>query len=141
MRTSFVGGVSQPRLCRQRGEVGRGQKGPPRLAPASGAFAGLFAFHHRPHVGERSATLTEIVVDGHRSLPTDRIPPGEARKPASHRRRARRHLSGDIGISTALMVCLVGPAGREMTPKSKMWVESHKVAQAFGMSTTPEMWP
>src|SRR4029077_9177740 len=79
MRTSFVGGVSQPSFCRQRGEIGRGQEGPPRLAPASGAFAGLFAFYHGPHVGERSATLTEIVVDGHRSLPTGRIVPSEAR--------------------------------------------------------------
>src|SRR5689334_4984322 len=77
MGTSFVGGVSQPSFCRQRGEIRRGQEGPPRLAPASWAFAGLFAFHHRPHVGERSATLTEIVVDGHRSLPTDRIASGE----------------------------------------------------------------
>jgi hypothetical protein len=67
--------------------------------------------------------------------------PGEAQKPASHPRRARHHLSGDIGISTALMICLVGPAALGMTSKSKMSVGSHKVAQAFGMSTTPEMWP
>ena len=53
----------------------------------------------------------------------------------------RHYLSGDIGISTPPVTCLIGPAALGITSKSKMSVGSHKVAQAFGMSTTPEICP
>jgi hypothetical protein len=55
--------------------------------------------------------------------------------------RSLRYVSGDIGISTPGFTCLIGPAALGITSKSKMSVGSHRVAQAFGMSTTPEMWP
>ena len=102
----------------------------------------LVAFHHWAHCGERSTAAAEVVVNGHRSLRWLRTPGAQAgRSAAPPLCRAEHHLSGDIGISTALITCLVGPAAHGMTSKSKMSVGSHKVAHAFGMSTTPEMCP
>ena len=59
-------------------------------------------------------------------------------RPASF---AGSYLSGDNGMSTPPLMNLVGPADDGMMSKSKISVGSHSVAQAFGMSTTPEMWP
>ena len=41
----------------------------------------------------------------------------------------------EVGVS------FVGPAAEGLMSKSKMPVGIQSVAQAFGMSTTPEMWP
>jgi hypothetical protein len=51
------------------------------------------------------------------------------------------YLSGEIGIVTSPVMNFVGPAADGMMSKSKISVGSHSVAQAFGISTTPEMWP
>src|SRR3954454_8922851 len=51
------------------------------------------------------------------------------------------YLSGEIGIWMSPVMCLIGPADDGITSKSKISVGSHKVAQALGTSTTPEMWP
>src|SRR5690242_8054351 len=51
------------------------------------------------------------------------------------------HLSGEIGIWMSPVMCFTGPAADGITSKSKISVGSHKVAQAFGTSTTPEIWP
>ncbi len=59
----------------------------------------------------------------------------------SRTRRAGNYLSGDNGICTSPVMNLVGPAADGMMSKSKISVGSHSVAQAFGISTTPEMWP
>ena len=48
---------------------------------------------------------------------------------------------GEIGIWMSPVMCLIGPADDGMMSKSKISVGSHSVAQALGMSTTPEMWP
>src|SRR4051794_14710068 len=125
MRTPLVGRVGATPFRRHRGEIGRGQERALRRAPAARARVRLLAFRHRPHGGEGATAAAEIVVDRHRSLPDVRLD----------------HLSGDIGISIPPSNCLVGPAAHGMTSKSKMSVGSHKVAQALGMSTTPEMWP
>jgi DNA-binding CsgD family transcriptional regulator len=37
--------------------------------------------------------------------------------------------------------CLIGPAALGLMSKSKICVGNHKVAHAFGISTTPLMWP
>ena len=49
--------------------------------------------------------------------------------------------SSDNGISLPGVTSLVGPAAFGLMSKSKIWVGSHNVAQAFGISTTPLMWP
>lgn len=142
MRAPLIGRVRAAPLRRHRGEVGCGQERPLRCASAARARVRLLAFHHWAHCGERSTTAAEVVVNGHRSLPMIENPSTQAgRSAAPPLCRAEHHLSGDIGISTALITCLVGPAAHGMTSKSKMSVGSHKVAHAFGMSTTPEMWP
>jgi hypothetical protein len=75
-----------------------------------------------------------------RVAPLTRI--AQMRAPTSPRRgEVKNYLSGDIGISTPPLMCLIGPAALGITSKSKMSVGSHRVAQAFGMSTTPEMCP
>src|SRR3954454_13771537 len=51
------------------------------------------------------------------------------------------YLSGEICIWMSPVMCLNGPADDGITSKSKISVGSHKVAQALGTSTTPEMWP
>ena len=50
-------------------------------------------------------------------------------------------MSGDSGITTEPSRCLIGPAELGLMSKSKICVGSHSVAQAFGTSTTPLMWP
>jgi hypothetical protein len=57
------------------------------------------------------------------------------------RSRACSYLSGDVGMSMPPLMCLVGPAALGMMSKSKMSVGSHSVAQALGISTTPEICP
>jgi hypothetical protein len=51
------------------------------------------------------------------------------------------YLSCDSGIWISPLMNFVGPADEGMMSKSKISVGSHNVAQAFGISTTPEMWP
>src|SRR5260221_7738924 len=51
------------------------------------------------------------------------------------------HLSCESGIWMSPVICFTGPADDGMMSKSKISVGSHSVAQAFGTSTTPEMWP
>src|ERR1700678_2727665 len=51
------------------------------------------------------------------------------------------HLSCESGIWMSPLMCLIGPADDGMISKSKISVGSQSVAQAFGTSTTPEIWP
>jgi hypothetical protein len=53
----------------------------------------------------------------------------------------RQTLSNDNGITTDPSKNFVGPAALGLMSKSKICVGSHKVAHAFGTSTTPLMWP
>ena len=53
----------------------------------------------------------------------------------------RFYLSGDIGMSTPPLMCLTGPSAFGITSKSNISVGNHKVAHAFGISTTPLMCP
>ena len=119
----------------------RRENDPRRQGAAIGAVLREFVFGHRSHVGEGAAFGTEIIVDGHdftlisfrlilRSAPKVRVSMDEADV---------GYLSGDIGISTPPLMCLIGPAALGITSKSKMSVGSHNVAQAFGISTTPEI--
>ena len=48
---------------------------------------------------------------------------------------------GEIGIFTEPSRNLVGPAAPGLMSKSKISVGIQSVAQALGMSTTPEIWP
>jgi hypothetical protein len=50
-------------------------------------------------------------------------------------------LSGDSGIGTPPLTCLIGPAALGIRSKSKISVGSQSVAQALGISTTPEICP
>ena len=50
-------------------------------------------------------------------------------------------LSGEIGMSMLPSSILIGPAAVGLMSNSKISVGSHKVAHAFGTSTTPLMWP
>src|SRR5437764_6328764 len=127
-------------LGRYRGEVRCGQQDPRGFKTAVRAFARHIVLGHRPRLGKGAALGTQIVVDGHQSLPVSFIDVW-GRGPAVPQSRRRSYLSGDIGISTPGMTCLVGPAALGMTSKSKISVGSHSVAQAFGISTTPEMCP
>ena len=113
------------------------------------AILRLVAFGHRPHVRERAAIVAEIFVDGHLVSSreyfgidfamADAGRPARLSRPASFSRRD--YLSGEIGIWMSPVMCLIGPADDGMMSKSKISVGSHSVAQAFGTSTTPEMWP
>jgi len=145
---ALVGRVRQSALARHRCAIGRGQERARRLLPASRTFVGQIAFRHRPHPRERPAGGTEIVVDWHGlflGLPLDRSRScrRKARGAARHRPppvAGRRHyLSGDIGMGTPPLTCLMGPAALGITSKSKISVGSQRVAQALGISTTPEI--
>ena len=87
-------------------------------------------------------SLAQIVIDRHHG--SYRIHVEVRRRLTSRPRKiagADDHLSGDNGISTPPFTCLIGPAALGMMSKSKISVGSQSVAQALGISTTPEMWP
>ena len=105
---------------------------------------------HRPHVGKRPAPVAEIVIDWHQFSSSTIAPaswrsraakPRAARRGITHRSSGGHHLSGDMGMSTPPLTCLTGPSAPGITSNAKMSVGSQSVAQALGMSTTPEMWP
>ncbi len=56
-------------------------------------------------------------------------------------RPARFYRSGASGISIEPSRCSFGPSAFGFMSNSKMSVGSHSVAQALGISTTPEIWP
>ncbi len=60
---------------------------------------------------------------------------------APDRARAGPQRSGDRGIWIEPSRNFVGPSAPGLMSKSKIFVGIQRVAQAFGMSTTPEMWP
>jgi hypothetical protein len=152
VRAALIGGVRNPRLGRHGRAMRRSENDARRARLALGAIERQFVFRHRAYLREGPATLAEIFVDRHDVLLHD-LP----RRPAktacqfvfftrrhSPRRRVSRdpaYLSGDVGMSTPPLMCLMGPDAFGITSKSKMSVGSHSVAQAFGISTTPEMWP
>jgi hypothetical protein len=142
VRTPFIRRMSQAALRRHCREMRSGQEGPRSVSPALRAFGRHVVLGHRPHRRERSAFGTIIIVDRHRPL-RSRTSAGKTKAVA---RRLRSfglpgYLSGDMGMSIPPLTCLMGPAALGMTSKSKISVGSHNVAQALGMSTTPEICP
>ena len=124
----------------------RGQDHARRFIFALRAVLRVVALGHRPHVRERAAIVAEIFVDGHLVSSRDHLENRAAdagrqirSRPASFSRRD--YLSWESGIWMSPVMCLIGPADDGMMSKSKISVGSHSVAQAFGTSTTPEMWP
>src|ERR1700722_9975925 len=144
--TAFIGGVSPALVRGHAEEVRRRQDGAWRSAFAFRAALRRIAFCHRPHLRERTAIGAEIVVIGHfvTSRVSGRHQPRRTRgggfKTVPHL-VALDYLSCDSGIWMSPLMCLIGPAEDGMISKSKISVGSHNVAQAFGTSTTPEMWP
>src|SRR5215207_4166131 len=65
MRAALVGGDGLALVRGHAEERRRGQDHARRLAFAARAILRLVAFGHRPHVGERTAIVAEIFVDGH----------------------------------------------------------------------------
>ena len=63
----LIGRVRRPGLRRNRRAVRRRQKSARRVCGALRAFRWRSGFRHRPHQRERTAALTEIVVDRHRA--------------------------------------------------------------------------
>ncbi len=144
VRATLVGGMGQPALGRQAGHIRCREIGPWRFAAAMRTIVPKVAFRHRPYLGKGAAIGAEIFVSGHR-LPLDvscKFGCGMAfGHTASVRARGTRYLSGDSGRSMPPLICLIGPAALGMISKSKISVGSQSVAQAFGISTTPEIWP
>ncbi len=149
---ALVGRVSEPALGRHRRKIRRGQKRSRRILPTCRTFMWQIGISHRPCVGERSTASAHIIIHGHRlSSSTWAIAgsvagrlgrqPAPPRRRAGHRLSGGHYLSGDMGISMPPVRCLVGPAALGITSNAKMSVGSHSVAQALGISTTPDMWP
>src|SRR5439155_20037328 len=95
------------------------------------------AFHQPPQLRERTALAAEIVIDRH-CLISLLMRSRQGRRQAASAHAPCHHLSGDSGIGVPPFTCVIGPLALGMTSKSKMSVGSHSVAQALGMSTTPE---
>jgi hypothetical protein len=145
IRTPLIGGVGDPRLRRHRRAMRGGENDARRARLALRTIGWQLIFRHRSHPGKRSAIPAQIFVNRHDVLLDDQRPASifRARRHSIGRRATllRAYLSGDIGMSTPPLICLMGPDAFGMTSNSKMSVGSHNVAQALGMSTTPEMWP
>jgi hypothetical protein len=146
---ALVGGMGLAPLRGHAEEIRRRQHGAGRGARAFRATLRRVAFRHRPHVGKRAAIVADIVVDRHfislrvEDQNSDDRGCGAANLEAvpASRRAGRTYLSGDSGIWMSPLMCLIGPTDDGMMSKSKISVGNHSVAQAFGTSTTPEIWP
>ncbi len=109
------GGTAQAGI--DRGEMRRGQQGAGRQAAAAFARLRPRVVAHRTLGGERSAGRAEIVVGRH------------------------GYRSAASGMATPPLMPPLGPSAPGLMSNSKMPVGSQRVAQEFGMSTTPLMWP
>lgn len=83
-----------------------------RACAACRTVRGQVALCHRPHGGEGAAFAAEIFVNRHgqSSIEGLRIPRPVPSLPAGSRRRSHSHLthlSGDIGMSTPPLMCVV----------------------------------
>jgi len=147
MRAALVDCDRLALVRRHAEEIRRSQDDTRRRCFALRAILRIVAFRHRPHVLERTAIVTEIFVDWHCVSPCQscsrmRAGCGAAEVAVPHPvARGEAYLSGEIGIWISPLICLIGPADDGITSKSKISVGSHSVAQAFGTSTTPEIWP
>jgi hypothetical protein len=145
-RASLISRVRQSALSRHRRQIRRGQVSARRILPALRTFMRSVRLGNRPHLGEGSASRALIVVNRHDLLAEFRRRRRAAGKFPARSQRAcgwlkRNYLSGDIGISIPPVTCFVGPSEPGITSNANMSVGNHNVAQAFGISTTPEMWP
>ena len=114
-------GRAQPGIHER--EVWRSKEGAGRTLPAFRTIAGRSGVGHRPHLRERTAIRAFVVVERHSSM------------------SLRVHRSGASGTSIEPSRNFVGPSAPGIRSYSKTSVGSHSVAQAFGMSTTPEICP
>ncbi len=130
---AFIGFVRRSIGRRQRRELRHGQQ-PTRRGSAGRTVTGLGEFRHRDHFGKRSAIVAHVIIYRHVfSFP--RLA-GPILGPTLFDQR-----SGAKGTSTEPSSCFVGPSAVGIMSKSKISLGNHKVAQALGMSTTPEIWP
>jgi len=139
MGAALVRSKSMAAFRRHIGEM-RNRERPGRIRTAFRAFIRRFIFRHGAHCRKRAADVAEIIVNWHDCHPgfVDGGTHGAAwRRPVP----AKDYLSGDIGISTPPLICFIGPSAFGMMSNSKISVGSHSVAQALGISTTPEMCP
>lgn len=83
---------------------------------------------------EGTAVFALVVIEGHGNLRTNGGRRPRSRPPDSHRSCA-------IGISTDPSRYFVGPSAFGIISHSKMSLGSQSVAQALGISTTPEICP
>jgi hypothetical protein len=145
---TLVGRVSEPAVCRHGREIRCGQKSPRRAPPALRTFLRKIAFSHRPHLGKRPTSGAKIIIKRHQIFSVH----SDSRKRESGRKAApavsasgtfcsRRYLSGDMGMSMPPLMYVNGPSALGITSNAKMSIGNHNVAQALGISTTPEMWP
>jgi hypothetical protein len=117
MGALLVRGVSATPAGVHPREVWCGEKGAGRRYGAVRARQRLAELRHGAERREGAARPAGIVVDRH------------------------QFRSGESGIETEPSRNFVGPAAVGLMSNSKMPVGIQSVAQAFGMSTTPEMWP
>jgi hypothetical protein len=145
VRAALVGGVRNPRLCRHGRAIRRSENDARRACLALRTIERQLVFRHRSYLREGPAIPAEIFVDRHDvlldDLPIRFLHAAALHSPCRRVALVPAYLSGDVGISTPPLMCLMGPDAFGITSKSKMSVGSHSVAQAFGISTTPEMWP
>ena len=150
VRAALIGGVCLPPVSRHAEEIGRPQDSARRRTRAFRTIPGRVAFGHRPHVRERAAIAANIIVNRHFIFPALEITyapdaGGECgaalRVPSRMPSRRETYLSGESDTSTPPLMCLMGPADEGMMSKSKISVGRYSVAQAFGISTTPLIWP
>src|SRR5579863_363677 len=147
IRAALVGGRGLAPVRRHAEEVWRRQNRARRRGRASRTPLWRIALRHWPHVGKWTAIVAEIIVDRHfislRFGVSDNAA-ADAGRPivaVPHPVAGRTYLSGESATSTPPLTCLTGPAADGMMSKSKISVGRYSVAQAFGISTTPLMWP
>jgi hypothetical protein len=145
--TALVGSVGLALVRRHAEESRRRQYHPRRFTFTLRTVLRRIAFRHRPHIREWTAILAEIFIDRH-FIPSRVLCPSFATADAGRQPRAVPHpvawelyLSGDSDTSRPPLTCFIGPADDGMISKSKISVGRYSVAQAFGMSTTPLIWP
>jgi hypothetical protein len=119
----------------------RSQKGTRRRGSAVRAEKRVGAFRHWAQSRERAASIAFVVVERHLASLSDGAHPIGLLEPIGCHLHRNFYTSSESGTSIEPSKNFCGPAALGLMSKSKISVGSHNVAQAFGMSTTPEICP
>ena len=131
---AFINAMGGPGGAVQGSEARKTNRNARRSRAAGRTRFGFLIGVQRSLGVKRPTTVTAVLVERHFSIRSRARAAGRSPPSVGHR-------SGARGTSMEPSRCLTGPSAFGIRSHSNMSVGSQSVAQAFGMSTTPEIWP